>query len=218
MVMTSASHAEGREFESRLEYFFCQFMKLHARGTLLPYREVRRARVYSRYENSPRPASSTGARRRRVAGEEALCGRTAWSAARSSSARPHRRARVASNRGTSPVSASGPRPRTGLHAQQAALAVTVQASGYFPGPVRMPRNRGKASSNFVPSTSERRGSSPRFSWLPPIAQLVERLLSMRKVMSSILIISKTKLWHSPHEILFRAGFSFHRRARVAWVV
>ena len=64
-------------------------MKLHARGTLLPYREVRRARVYSRYENSPRPASSsTGARRRRVAGEEALCGRTAWSAARSSSARP----------------------------------------------------------------------------------------------------------------------------------
>ena len=82
----------------------------------------------------------------------------------------------------------------------------------------MPRNRGKASSNFVPSTSERRGSSPRFSWLPPIAQLVERLLSMRKVMSSILIISKTKLWHSPHEILFRAGFSFHRRARVAWVV
>ena len=89
MVMTSASHAEGREFESRLEYFFCQFMKLHAQGTLLPYREVRRARVYSRYENSPRPASSsTGARRRRVAGEEALCGRTAWSAARSSSARP----------------------------------------------------------------------------------------------------------------------------------
>lgn len=51
--MTSASHAEGREFESRLEYFFCQFMKLHAQGTLVPYREVRRARVYLRYENSP---------------------------------------------------------------------------------------------------------------------------------------------------------------------
>ena len=53
MVMTSASHAEGREFESRLEYFFCQFMKLHAQGTLVPYREVRRARVYLRCENSP---------------------------------------------------------------------------------------------------------------------------------------------------------------------
>ena len=65
--MTSASHAEGREFESRLEYFFCQFVKLHAQGTslvvgaasaraqgtLVPYREVRRARVYLRYENSP---------------------------------------------------------------------------------------------------------------------------------------------------------------------
>ena len=61
----------------------------------------------------------------------------------------------------------------------------------------MPRNRGKASSNFVPSTSERRGSSPRFSWLPPIAQLVERLLSMRKVMSSILIISTLKALARP---------------------
>ena len=28
-------------------------MKLHAQGTLVPYREVRRARVYLRYENSP---------------------------------------------------------------------------------------------------------------------------------------------------------------------
>ena len=148
MVMTSASHAEGREFESRLEYFFCQFMHLHAQGTYyapykaardggqlrsvrrtqasgysrmfvliasladlgrfnfvprgdpahgsrhaqgtyVPYREVRRASVDSRYENSPPPASSsTGARRRRIAGEEALRGRTAWPAARSSSARP----------------------------------------------------------------------------------------------------------------------------------
>ena len=61
----------------------------------------------------------------------------------------------------------------------------------------MPRNRGKASSNFVPSTSERRGSSPRFSWLPPIAQLVERLLSMREVMSSILIISTLKALARP---------------------
>jgi hypothetical protein len=28
-------------------------VKLHAQGTLVPYREVRRARVYLRYENSP---------------------------------------------------------------------------------------------------------------------------------------------------------------------
>ena len=51
--MTSASHAERSRVRVSPRYFFCQFVKLHAQGTLVPYREVRRARVYLRHENSP---------------------------------------------------------------------------------------------------------------------------------------------------------------------